>query len=54
MQQANARRSYEVQPVQADNLVEQQRIADAFWREGLLPKTVDAHAVTLFEPRVSQ
>lgn len=54
VQQANARRSYEVQPVQADNLVEQQRIADAFWREGLLPKTVDAHAVTLFEPRVSQ
>ncbi len=50
MQQANARRSYDVQPVKLDNLDEQQRIADAFYREGLLPKPVDARAVSVFEP----
>lgn len=29
----------------------EQQIADAFYREGLLPKPVDASAVTLYEPR---
>lgn len=51
MQQANARRSYDVQPVRRENLAEQQRIADAFYREGLLPKAVDARAVTLYAPK---
>lgn len=51
VQQANARRSYDVQPVRLDDLAEQQRIADAFLREGLLPKPVDARAVTLFSPK---
>lgn len=51
VQQANARRSYDVQPVRPDNLAEQQQIADAFYKEGLLPKAVDACAVTLYEPR---
>lgn len=50
VQQANARRSYDVQPVKLDNLAEQQRIADAFYREGLLPKAVDASSVSLYEP----
>ncbi|MFG0679006.1 aliphatic sulfonate ABC transporter substrate-binding protein [Pseudomonas sp. xss_4] len=50
VQQANARRSYDVQPVRPENLGEQQRIADAFYREGLLPKKVDASAVSLYEP----
>lgn len=50
VQQANARRSYDVQPVKPENLGEQQRIADAFYREGLLPKKVDARAVSLYEP----
>lgn len=50
VQQANARRSYDVQPVKPENLSEQQRIADAFYREGLLPKKVDASAVSLYEP----
>ncbi|MFK3773772.1 aliphatic sulfonate ABC transporter substrate-binding protein [Pseudomonas sp. NPDC089406] len=54
VQQANARRSYDVQPVKVDNLAEQQQIADAFYREGLLPKAVDAKAVSLFEPRLAQ
>lgn len=51
VQQANARRSYDVQPVRLDELAEQQRIADAFYREGLLPKPVDAQAVSVFEVR---
>lgn len=38
VQQANARRSYDVQPVKLDNLAEQQRIADAFYREGCYPR----------------
>ncbi|AQW68062.1 aliphatic sulfonate ABC transporter substrate-binding protein [Pseudomonas putida] len=50
VQQANARRSYDVQPVRPENLGEQQRIANAFYREGLLPKKVDASAVSLYEP----
>lgn len=50
VQQANARRSYDVQPVRPENLGEQQRIADAFYREGLFPKKVDASAVSLYEP----
>nr|WP_314491065.1 aliphatic sulfonate ABC transporter substrate-binding protein [uncultured Pseudomonas sp.] len=51
VQQANARRSYDVQPVRVGDLAEQQRIADAFEREGLLPKRVDARDVELFEPK---
>ncbi len=48
--QANARRSYDVQPVKPENLEEQQRIADAFLHEGLLPKAVDARDVSVFVP----
>ncbi|WP_434771590.1 aliphatic sulfonate ABC transporter substrate-binding protein [Pseudomonas entomophila] len=50
VQQANARRSYDVQPVTVENLAEQQRIADAFLNEGLLPRAVDAKAVSVYRP----
>lgn len=50
VEQANGRRSYDVQPVQADNLAEQQRIADVFFAQGLLPRKIDASAVELFKP----
>jgi sulfonate transport system substrate-binding protein len=40
IESANARRSYRVQPVDADGLDEQQRIADAFTAAGILPKKV--------------
>ncbi|MFV3330907.1 aliphatic sulfonate ABC transporter substrate-binding protein [Pseudomonas sp. NY15437] len=53
VEQANARRSYDVQPVRADGLDEQQRIADAFFAEGLLPKPVDARAVPVWRPDVA-
>lgn len=47
---ANARRSYRVGPVAPDGLREQQRIADAFRAEGLLPRDVDAGAARLWAP----
>ncbi|MHC6225006.1 aliphatic sulfonate ABC transporter substrate-binding protein [Pseudomonas sp. X10] len=53
VEQANARRSYDVQAVKLDNLAEQQQIADAFFGQGLLPKKVDARDVELFEPRTT-
>lgn len=52
VEQANGRRSYDVQPVGHDNLAEQQQIADVFFAQGLLPRKIDASAVELFQPRV--
>lgn len=48
IEQANARRSYNVRAVVPQYLNEQQKIADAFFTEGLLPKKVNATAVPLF------
>ena len=45
---ANSRRSYEVRPVLKEALGEQQKIADAFFSEGLLPRKLDATAVPLW------
>ena len=50
VQQANQRRSYQVRPVQPDGLGEQQKIADAFFAEGLLPRAVDTRAVATWQP----
>ena len=50
IEQANARRSYEVRPVAAAGLGEQQRIADAFFAEKLLPRRVDTLQAALFQP----
>ncbi|MFS2162274.1 aliphatic sulfonate ABC transporter substrate-binding protein [Variovorax sp. Varisp62] len=50
IEQANARRSYAVRPVAPEGLVEQQRIADAFLAEKLLPRKIDALNVALFKP----
>ncbi|MFS2159416.1 aliphatic sulfonate ABC transporter substrate-binding protein [Pseudomonas sp. Pseusp122] len=47
---ANAHRSYQVEPVKADQLGEQQKIADAFFEAGLLPKAVDAKDVQIWKP----
>ncbi|MGQ7862831.1 aliphatic sulfonate ABC transporter substrate-binding protein [Pseudomonas sp. 32A] len=47
---ANAHRSYQVQPVTLDQLGEQQKIADAFFKAGLLPKAVDAQDVQVWKP----
>ncbi len=50
VEQANSRRSYDVRAVQPGLLAEQQRIADAFLSEKLLPRRVNALDVTLFKP----
>ncbi|MCJ2092980.1 aliphatic sulfonate ABC transporter substrate-binding protein [Methylobacterium sp. J-072] len=47
---ANARRSYRVEPVTRAGLSEQQKIADAFKAEGLLPRPVDASALGIWAP----
>jgi sulfonate transport system substrate-binding protein len=44
IERANARRSYAVRAVDAQNFSEQQKIADAFYRAGLLPAPVDTGA----------
>jgi sulfonate transport system substrate-binding protein len=46
---ANSRRSYDVRAVVPTALAEQQRIADAFFAEKLLPKRVNALEVPLFK-----
>ena len=50
IEQANGRRSYAVRPVVAEGLAEQQRIADAFFTEKLLPRKINALDVALFKP----
>ncbi|WP_093213305.1 MULTISPECIES: aliphatic sulfonate ABC transporter substrate-binding protein [unclassified Variovorax] len=50
IEQANGRRSYAVRPVVPEVLGEQQRIADAFFAEKLLPRKIDALNVALFKP----
>ncbi|MBB6561586.1 sulfonate transport system substrate-binding protein [Acidovorax soli] len=50
VEQANSRRSYEVRAVVPGSLAEQQRIADAFLSEKLLPRRVNTLDVALFKP----
>ena len=50
VESANAHRSYKIQLVQADQLGEQQKIANAFFAAGLLPKAVDAKDVEIWKP----
>ena len=49
---ANARRSYEVRAIPPTALKEQQKIADAFYSEGLLPKRVNVFDAVLWKPAV--
>lgn len=50
---ANGRRSYDVRLVVKEALGEQQRIADAFFGEGLLPSKLDATAVPLWRGKAA-
>jgi sulfonate transport system substrate-binding protein len=47
---ANARRSYEVRPVSPENLTDEQKIADAFFAEGILPKAIKASEAEIWAP----
>lgn len=51
VEQANGRRSYAVRPVTPQNIVEQQKIADTFFAEKLLPRRINATDVPLFKPQ---
>jgi sulfonate transport system substrate-binding protein len=51
VEQANAKRSYQVRLVQPDSLAEQQKIADAFYGASLLPTSVDARDVSIWSPQ---
>jgi sulfonate transport system substrate-binding protein len=51
VEEANSHRSYKVGVVTAPGLSEQQRIADAFFSEGLLPVKVDAGNATIWTPK---
>ncbi|ADU72767.1 aliphatic sulfonate ABC transporter substrate-binding protein [Pantoea sp. At-9b] len=50
VEQANAQRSYQVEPVKRSDLAEQQKIADAFYAAKLLPKRIDAQDVGTWQP----
>ncbi|WP_407304370.1 aliphatic sulfonate ABC transporter substrate-binding protein [Acinetobacter sp.] len=45
---ANANRSYDVQGVVLEDMPEQQKIADAFFNEKLIPNTIDAKSSDIF------
>lgn len=50
VERANARRSYAVRLVIADNFGEQQSIADTFFAAGFLPQAIDTRRVPLWKP----
>lgn len=50
VEQANRNRSYQVGAVTLDGLSEQQKIADAFLRDGVLPRAVETRAVKVWQP----
>ena len=54
VEQANQGRSYDVRAVQREGLIEQQKIADTFFHEGLLPKRIDASDVVVWKPEATQ
>jgi sulfonate transport system substrate-binding protein len=51
IEEANSHRSYLVGPVTASGLSEQQRIADAFFAERLIPAKLDTAAVKIWTPK---
>ncbi|MDQ8036099.1 MAG: aliphatic sulfonate ABC transporter substrate-binding protein [Pedobacter sp.] len=50
VEKANARRSYDVRPVDKAALQEAQQIADVFFKEELLPKQVNVLGATVWKP----
>jgi sulfonate transport system substrate-binding protein len=50
VEQVNARRSYQIVPVQREQLAEQQRIADTFREAGLIPRELKSSDIALWSP----
>jgi sulfonate transport system substrate-binding protein len=53
VEEANSHRSYQVGAVTGPSLSEQQRIADAFHAEGLIPVKIDTSAIKIWSPKGS-
>ncbi|WP_375309800.1 aliphatic sulfonate ABC transporter substrate-binding protein [Bradyrhizobium sp. A5] len=53
VEEANSHRSYQVGSVTGPGLTEQQRIADAFLAEGLIPVKLDTTAIKIWSPKGS-
>ncbi|MCK1712765.1 MULTISPECIES: aliphatic sulfonate ABC transporter substrate-binding protein [unclassified Bradyrhizobium] len=53
VEEANSHRSYQVGAVTGAGLSEQQRIADAFHAEGLIPVKIDTTAIKIWSPKGS-
>ncbi|MEH2493246.1 aliphatic sulfonate ABC transporter substrate-binding protein [Bradyrhizobium sp. AZCC 2230] len=53
VEEANSHRSYQVGAVTGPGLSEQQRIADAFHAEGLIPVKIDTTAIKIWSPKGS-
>ncbi|MBC7580408.1 MAG: aliphatic sulfonate ABC transporter substrate-binding protein [Tardiphaga sp.] len=51
VEEANSHRSYQIGAVTLPGLAEQQKIADAFFAEGLIPVKVDAAAAKIWAPK---
>jgi sulfonate transport system substrate-binding protein len=51
VEEANSHRSYQIGAVTLQGLAEQQKIADAFFAEGLIPVKVDAAAAKIWAPK---
>lgn len=51
VEEANSHRSYQVGTVTGPGLSEQQRIADAFFAEGLIPVKLDTTAIRIWSPK---
>jgi sulfonate transport system substrate-binding protein len=51
VEEANSHRSYQVGPVTGGGLSEQQRIADAFFAERLIPAKLDTTAIRIWSPK---
>ena len=51
VEEANNHRSYRVGAVTREGLSEQQKIADAFFAEGLIPKKIEASEIKIWQPK---
>jgi sulfonate transport system substrate-binding protein len=48
---ANSRRSYDIVPVNVDELAEQQRIADFYYEAGMIPKPLHVSDISVWTPQ---
>lgn len=54
VEEANSHRSYRVGVITRDGLSEQQKIADVFFDEGLIPRKLDTTEIKIWQPKQAQ